>query len=119
MKTINTFKGRRICQGMHIAERSLFLGISRILWAFNVEAPLDADGKKILPDPNKLTQGLFVLPEPFRANIRPRSQKHAAMIREQWDGCLPLLDGEMQWQEVPKGMAFSTYDPTKHQSVEF
>ncbi|KAJ5482591.1 hypothetical protein N7475_001403 [Penicillium sp. IBT 31633x] len=26
--------GRRICQGMHIAERSLFLGISRMLWAF-------------------------------------------------------------------------------------
>ena len=28
--------GRRICQGMHVAERSLFLGISRILWAFSI-----------------------------------------------------------------------------------
>ena len=24
--------GRRLCQGVHVAERSLFLGISRILW---------------------------------------------------------------------------------------
>ncbi|KAF5599132.1 cytochrome P450 monooxygenase oxidoreductase [Fusarium pseudocircinatum] len=28
--------GRRICPGIHVAERSLFLGISRILWAFNI-----------------------------------------------------------------------------------
>lgn len=32
--------GRRLCQGMHIAERSLFLAISRLVWAFNFEKPL-------------------------------------------------------------------------------
>jgi cytochrome P450 len=29
--------GRRICSGMHVAERSLFLGIARMLWAFKFE----------------------------------------------------------------------------------
>jgi hypothetical protein len=27
--------GQRICQGMHVAEHSLFLGIARIIWAFD------------------------------------------------------------------------------------
>ena len=103
--------GRRVCQGMHIAERSLFLGISRMLWAFNFEKVKDADGNEITPDINKLTQGLFVLPEPFPAKITPRSEKHAERIRKEWADCQLLLDGNKQWREVPKGMAFSTYDP--------
>jgi len=49
--------GRRICQGMHVAERSLFLGMSRILWAFNIEPATDKDGNKIIPDTDKYTQG--------------------------------------------------------------
>jgi cytochrome P450 len=28
--------GRRICPGIHVAERSLFIAISRILWAFDI-----------------------------------------------------------------------------------
>lgn len=42
--------GRRLCQGIHIAERSLFLGISGLLWAFNFTKPLGHDGKPITPD---------------------------------------------------------------------
>jgi hypothetical protein len=103
--------GRRICQGMHIAERSLFLGISRLLWAFNFKKAQDEKGNEVTPDIDKLTQGLFVLPQPFPAKITPRSEKHAQRIREEWDQSLPLLDEKMQWKEVPKGMAFSTYTP--------
>lgn len=105
--------GRRICQGMHIAERSLFLGISRMLWAFNFEKAKDENGNEITPDISKLVEGLFALPEPFPAKITPRSEKHAQRIREEWANCLPLLDSEMQWKEVPEGMAFSTYTPEK------
>lgn len=103
--------GRRICQGMHIAERSLFLGISRMLWAFNFEKKRDENGNEITPDVNALTEGLFVLPKPFPAKITPRSGRHAQRIREEWDACQDLLDAEKQWKEVPKGMAFSTYTP--------
>ncbi|KAJ3545430.1 hypothetical protein NM208_g2508 [Fusarium decemcellulare] len=105
--------GRRICQGMHIAERSLFLGISRLLWAFKFDKATDSDGNEVTPDISKLTQGLFVLPEPFPARITPRSEEHARRVREEWAECQALLDSEMQWKEVPKGMVFSTYTPEK------
>lgn len=36
--------GRRICPGMHLAERSLFVAIAKLLWAFNF-APGPSDGK--------------------------------------------------------------------------
>lgn len=39
---------------MHLAERSLFLGISRALWAFDILPALDASGKEIIPEPEKL-----------------------------------------------------------------
>jgi len=103
--------GRRVCQGMHIAERSLFLGISRILWGFKIEKATDDDGNEITPDISKLTEGLFVMPQPFPAKITPRSEKHAAMIRQEWNDCQTLLDAGKQWKEVPEGMAFSTYTP--------
>ncbi|KAI9874598.1 MAG: hypothetical protein M1830_009573, partial [Pleopsidium flavum] len=97
--------------GMHIAERSLFLGISRMLWAFNFEKAKDADGDEITPDMNKLTEGLFVLPQPFPAKITPRSEKHAERVRQEWADCQPLLDANMQWREALKEVPFSTYTP--------
>ncbi|KAL3419065.1 cytochrome P450 [Phlyctema vagabunda] len=111
--------GRRVCQGMHIAERSLFLAMSRILWAFNVQPALNEDGEHLMPDPDNLTGGLMVHPQPFPAKITPRSEKHAAIIREQWAKCLPLLDEKLQWKEVPAGMKFSTYDAKKQVASEF
>lgn len=103
--------GRRVCQGMHIAERSLFLGISRMLWAFDFEKKLDENGVEITPDIDALTQGLFVLPQPFPAKISARSEKHAQRVRQEWNDCQELLDSEQQWKAVPEGMAFSTYSP--------
>jgi hypothetical protein len=28
--------GRRVCPGQHVADASLFIGISRLLWTFNI-----------------------------------------------------------------------------------
>jgi len=39
--------GRRICPGSFLAEKSLFLSISRLIWAFRIENALDAQGNKI------------------------------------------------------------------------
>ena len=98
--------GRRLCQGMHIADRSLFLGIARMLWAFNLEKAVDAEGHEVVPDPDELSQGFLVHPKPFPARITPRSDRHAELVRQEWEGCQALLDGEKQWKEVPKGMVF-------------
>ena len=95
--------GRRICQGMHVAERSLFLGMSRILWGFNIEPVVDSAGKKIIPDQEKLTQGFVCMPEEFQAKITPRSQAKAELIRREWheaeERC--LNPQTKQWLEIP------------------
>ncbi|KAK7748123.1 hypothetical protein SLS53_001377 [Cytospora paraplurivora] len=95
--------GRRLCQGMHIADRSLFLVIARLLWAFNLEKAVDARGQEIVPDPDELIQGFLVQPKPFPARITPRSEHHAGVVRKEWEECQALLDDEKQWREIPKG----------------
>ncbi|KAK4934772.1 hypothetical protein LTR10_024049 [Elasticomyces elasticus] len=109
--------GRRVCQGMHIAERSLFLAMARMLWAFDFQKAKDAQGNLITPDIDKLTQGLFVLPEAFPAVIKPRSERHAELIKSTWQSCEDiLLDPKTgQWKDVPEGMVFSTYEPSKEE----
>lgn len=98
--------GRRICQGMHVAERSLFLGVSRLLWAFDITPAKDASGKDILPDPEKLTQGFVCMPEPYQATIKPRSAHKAELIKKEWEAAQEELDAKTkQWKKVPDGMA--------------
>ncbi|KAF2186414.1 putative cytochrome P450 [Zopfia rhizophila CBS 207.26] len=98
--------GRRICPGMHVAERSLFLGIARMLWAFDFKRPVDEDGNEIVPDPNKVTQGFVAAPVPFKAIITPRDEKRAVMVCQEWENAISeQLDREtMQWRNIPEGM---------------
>ncbi|KAK5702405.1 hypothetical protein LTR17_022332 [Elasticomyces elasticus] len=91
--------GRRICPGMHVAERSLFLGMSRLLWAFDVKPATDEDGKPVVPDQDKLTQGFVCMPEEFPAKIIPRSSARAEVVKREWRVAeRALLDAETkQW----------------------
>jgi cytochrome P450 len=100
--------GRRRCQGMHIAERSLFLAISRLLWAFDIKPALDAEGNEMaVPEPEQieLTQGFLVQPMPFPVRITARSAAHAKVLREEWARCEAVLDDEMQWKVTPEGLS--------------
>jgi hypothetical protein len=92
--------GRRICPGTHVAERSLFLGISRLLWGFNIEPEMDGDGKPILPDQEKLTQGFVCSPEEFKVKITPRSESRKTVIVEAWKSAEKecLDDVTKQWK---------------------
>ncbi|KAF2114283.1 cytochrome P450 [Lophiotrema nucula] len=94
--------GRRVCQGMHIADRSLFLAVSRLLWAFDFQAPIDVYGNKVLPNPSQLTDGFIVKPKEFDAKIVPRSEKKAEMVREEWAKVTDKLDEEGQWKHIPE-----------------
>ena len=94
--------GRRVCPGMHVAERSLFLGMSRLLWAFNISPKLDNAGKPLLPDQDKLTQGFVCMPEPYECNVTPRSEHRAKLVRAEWAEAEKLLDPETkQWLKSP------------------
>lgn len=95
--------GRRICPGMHVAERSLFLGIARILWAFDISPAKDAKGQPIIPDQEQLTQGFVCMPVEFPAEISPRSKERAEIVRGEWEKAeSELLDpASKQWIRNP------------------
>ncbi|KAK7570068.1 cytochrome P450 [Phyllosticta citricarpa] len=108
--------GRRLCPGVHVAERSLFLGMARMLWAFDVVAPGAGGGvdggeekegaRRRLPDPRKMVNGLVVMPEPFEAGFRVRGKGREEVVRREWQGVrAAFLDPEEQWCAVPEGMA--------------
>lgn len=109
--------GRRLCQGMHIAERSLFLAISRMLWAFDFEKASDDNGNEITPDANDLTEGLFVLPKPFPARIVPRNGDKVASVKAEWTKMEDLLDDELQWKVLPEGMVWKEYKLATEKAV--
>lgn len=97
--------GRRRCQGIHIADRSVFLAISRMLWAFDFQRAVDPETKQeMVPDMDDLVDGMMAFPRPFPTSIRPRSISRAESVRQEWDQMLRLLDSEGQWKEVPDGL---------------
>jgi Cytochrome P450 len=65
--------GRRICPGMHVAERSMFINIARTLWGFNINFKRDSDGKIIPVDFSlKGTEdGSNCTPKPFACGLCP------------------------------------------------
>jgi hypothetical protein len=106
--------GRRLCQGIHIAERSLFLGMSRILWGFNVSQPLDT----VIPDVNDLVGGITVHPKPYKADIKPRSPKTVQIIRNAVKDCENLVHADSgQWKKVPEDMVFGSWKPDSRVKV--
>lgn len=62
--------GRRVCPGMHLALNSIFINVSRILWAFEI---LPAEGKG-LPDVWAFTNGFNSWPESFDAQFIARGE---------------------------------------------
>jgi hypothetical protein len=39
---------------LHFAEQALFIAMSTLLWAADIKAPVDEDGKPVLPHPTAL-----------------------------------------------------------------
>lgn len=73
--------GRRVCSGKLLADSSVWLTIAKSLAAFTIGKALDANGKLIEPD-LRGAPGLISHPYAFKADIKPRSAAHAALIRE-------------------------------------
>ncbi|RMZ82568.1 hypothetical protein DV738_g1475, partial [Chaetothyriales sp. CBS 135597] len=72
--------GRRVCPGRHLADDSLFINVSRLLAMFNVSKALDCYGNEITPVVATVP-GLISHPVKYPYSIKPRSAKHADMIR--------------------------------------
>ena len=70
--------GRRICPGMHVAERSLFLNIARLLWGFDINHSKDEAGNDIPVDATfkGMVPGATAAPRPFKAGKSGRTFLH-------------------------------------------
>ncbi|KAL7781593.1 cytochrome P450 [Trichoderma afarasin] len=78
---INYGWGRRLCQGIHLAENSLYMQVSRVLWAFDVatipgEPPLNIHEK----DGKYLFHGFIKKPKAFQVSITPRSDEAVQVV---------------------------------------
>jgi len=100
--------GRRLCAGIHLAEQSIFLGIARILWTFDITPKVDPiTSAPILPDPDRYTQAVVCMPEPFPATLTPRSPGRVEKVMAEWQEARKSLDDQKQWKTVGKGMKFA------------
>lgn len=68
--------GRRICPGMHLAERNMWRTIAKLLWAFSLHEvePLDVEAYH---------GGLTREPAPFALKIEPRGDERVATIKRE------------------------------------
>jgi cytochrome P450 len=70
--------GRRMCPGIHLAERNMWRIAAKLIWAFDIgelpEKPLDVDA---------YTSSILVSPLPFQVSVKPRSEKHLACIKRE------------------------------------
>jgi len=80
--------GRRICPGIHLAERNLFLGIAKLIWAFDILPGLDAQGNTIEPDLDPRTgycEGFLVCANDFPCRIKLRSPARRDTIMKEYE----------------------------------
>lgn len=78
--------GRRLCPGIHLAERNLFLTMSKLLWAFDMLPGVDESGQEIPVNTDPRTaysEGFLVCAHDFPARFHIRSQgRKSTVLRE-------------------------------------
>ncbi|KAA8647949.1 hypothetical protein EYZ11_008690 [Aspergillus tanneri] len=73
--------GRRICPGIHLAERNLFIGVAKLLWAFEFSEP--PGSKSDISAESGASQGFLHCPKDYGCVIRLRSpEKRETIMRE-------------------------------------
>ncbi|THU84658.1 cytochrome P450 [Dendrothele bispora CBS 962.96] len=78
--------GRRLCVGRHVANQSLFIDISLMLWALNIENTIDPNGNPTSLDlDGVIDDGLVVRPMPFQVKITPRFPESTSIIEREME----------------------------------
>lgn len=75
--------GRRICPGIHLAERNLFIGVAKLLWAFEFSHPPGT-----VSDINAetgLCDGFLQCPNDYGLGVKLRSAKKGETIRREYE----------------------------------
>lgn len=74
--------GRRICPGLALAERALFIETTMLMWACSVDKKLDAKGKIIPVHWYDYRPGNNTGPQRFDFSLRIRSDGRMSRLRE-------------------------------------
>jgi cytochrome P450 len=70
--------GRRICSGVHLAENSMFIVLAKLLWAFEILAPIDEQGREVEVDTSDEAfdaLGSTTMAKPYRVRWRVRNKQ--------------------------------------------
>jgi hypothetical protein len=76
--------GRRVCPGIHLAERSLFNIVSHLLHTFDIRPALDSNGKEIPVDVMEYSNTLICGVLPFKARFIVRNNEVGHIMKKQW-----------------------------------
>lgn len=72
--------GRRLCPGIHLAERNLFVGVAKLLWAFSLTEKAGADPIDVNPQTG-YSEGFLHCAKPFECEVKVRGRDEAASKR--------------------------------------
>lgn len=78
--------GRRVCPGIHLAERNLFVAMAKLLWAFDFAKKVD-DRSTV-----ESSIGFLQCVTDFDCVITPRSEKRAETIRREFEEAAHIFD---------------------------
>ncbi|KAK2611835.1 hypothetical protein N8I77_005156 [Diaporthe amygdali] len=79
--------GRRMCAGIHLAERSQWRMVAQMLWAFNIEPDIGSDGEpvEVKTGHDVYDEGFLHTPLEFKVRMVARSDKHADVVRNSFE----------------------------------
>lgn len=79
--------GRRICPGIHLAERNMWLAFAKLLWAFDFKPGMGEDGKRADIDTNPETaysEGFLVCAKKYPLEIEVRGDERRKTIEREY-----------------------------------
>lgn len=91
--------GRRFCQGSNIAEATLFITLSRLIWGIDFQSLTDPKtGTAIIPDiaeeENTWSDGFLSVPKVFDVRFNSRSAQHSTVIER------VFREAQSEWQNL-------------------
>lgn len=119
--------GRRVCPGVHLAEKSLFLNIARVLWGFDLgkkkrKSKVEESGKmgekekergeqtgngevegEVIEPEAGMVPGWMTIPLPFVCEIVCRSEEKQRLIEKVWKEARKGLKAD---GDIPDGMGY-------------
>ncbi|KAF2657853.1 cytochrome P450 [Lophiostoma macrostomum CBS 122681] len=86
--------GRRICAGMHLAERMQWRMVAALLWAFRIEHAVDeVTGEVMEIDTEAFEERLIAGPKEFKCRFVLRSERHGEIVRREMERVGGMLEG--------------------------